>query len=126
MIEIIWSDRKRIFGLPISFTKYSLSKDRLFTDRGFLSSTEEQLQLYMVRDISLKRSFMQRIMGLGTIELATGDKSSPTLLIENIPSPEEVKEKIYELVLEAKKERQVMYHENFGGMDGEESQGSVF
>lgn len=122
MVEKIWSDKKRILGLPISFTRYSLSDDRLFTDQGFLNSIQDQLQLYMIKDISLKRTFFQKLMGLGTIELVTGDKSNPVLLIENIPSPEEVKEKIYQLVLKAKKERHVMYHENFGGADGEVSE----
>lgn len=122
MVEKIWSDKKRILGLPISFTRYSLSDDRLFTDQGFLNSIQDQLQLYMIKDISLKRTFFQKLMGLGTIELITGDKSNPVLLIENIPSPEEVKEKIYQLVLKAKKERHVMYHENFGGADGEVSE----
>ena len=28
--SIIWSDRKRHLGLPISFTKYSLSESRVF------------------------------------------------------------------------------------------------
>ena len=32
----IWSDKKRMLGLPISFTTYSLSEDRLFIDSGFL------------------------------------------------------------------------------------------
>lgn len=126
MVEKIWSDKKRIFGLPISFTRYSLSEDRLFTDQGFLNTTQDQLQLYMIRDISLKRSFFQKLLGLGTIELVTGDKSNPTLLIENIPGSEEVKEKVYQLVVEAKKDRHVMYHENFGGVDGEDPEGSNF
>lgn len=126
MVEKIWSDKKRIFGLPISFTRYSLSEDRLFTEQGFLNTTQDQLQLYMIRDISLKRSFFQKLLGLGTIELVTGDKSNPTLLIENIPGSEEVKEKIYQLVVEAKKDRHVMYHENFGGVDDEDPEGSNF
>lgn len=62
-------------------------------------------------------------MGLGTIELTTGDKTSPVLYIENIPNAMEVKEKIYQLVVKAKKDRQVMYHENFGSEDGESSAG---
>lgn len=119
MKEFLWHDRKRIMGLPISFTKYSLTEDRLFTDVGFLSSTEEQLQLYMVKDISLKRSLFQKMLGLGTVVLLTGDSSNPRVELENIPNSREVKEKIYELVVENKKDRRVMYHENFGGQDDE-------
>lgn len=117
MVEIIWKERKRIMGLPISFTVYSLSKDRLFTESGFLSSTEDQIELYMVRDIQLKRSFWQRMFGLGTIELITGDRTTPNLEIKNIPNSKHVKEMIYQLIIESKNEKRVMYHENFGLTD---------
>ena len=35
-IQYLWKDRKRFFGLPLSFTQYRLSEDRLFceTDDG--------------------------------------------------------------------------------------------
>ena len=34
MAEIKWKDRKRIiFGLPWTFTKYSLTEDRLYQHR---------------------------------------------------------------------------------------------
>ena len=29
-IQYIWKDRKRILGMPITFTRYRLSEDRLF------------------------------------------------------------------------------------------------
>ena len=35
-ISYLWQDRKRICGLPITFTKYSMSEDRLFIKKGFL------------------------------------------------------------------------------------------
>ena len=31
---VVWKDRKRICGLPITFTKYSMSEDRLFLETG--------------------------------------------------------------------------------------------
>ena len=35
MANIIWKDRKRIiFGLPWSFTRYSLTEDKLLIDTG--------------------------------------------------------------------------------------------
>ena len=33
-IEYLWKDRKRYFGMPLSFTRYSLSEDRLFISEG--------------------------------------------------------------------------------------------
>ena len=45
-IEFLWKDRKRYFGLPLSFTRYSLSEDRLFTSVGFLNIKDDEILLY--------------------------------------------------------------------------------
>ena len=37
MVEIIWKDRKRPFmGLPLSFTRYELTEQKLLINTGFL------------------------------------------------------------------------------------------
>ena len=42
-MELIWKDRKRILGMPITFTKYSMSKDRLFLETGLLNMNQVQV-----------------------------------------------------------------------------------
>lgn len=101
-IEKIWSDTKRIFGLPITFTKYSLSKDRLFIHKGLMTVTSEEILLYRVRDLSVRQTIGQRIFGVGTVLVQSSDKTSPTLAIENVKKPFEVKEIIHENVEEMK------------------------
>ena len=32
-----WKDRKRHLGMPLSFTRYALSEDRLFLEVGFFN-----------------------------------------------------------------------------------------
>ena len=58
-IEHLWKDRKRYFGMPLSFTRYALSEDRLFLSVGFFSVRDEEILLYRVRDISVKRTLWQ-------------------------------------------------------------------
>jgi len=48
-----WKDRKRILGLPITFTRYRLSEDRLFLEKGFFNIKQEEVLLYRVRDLEL-------------------------------------------------------------------------
>ena len=36
-VETIWKDRKRFLGMPLSFTRYSLSEDRLFLQKGLFN-----------------------------------------------------------------------------------------
>ena len=52
--NIIWQDKKRpFFGLPLSFTTYTLYKDRLYTTVKFLSVHEDEVRLYRIFDITL-------------------------------------------------------------------------
>ena len=62
----LWSDRKRILGMPISFTQYKLSKDRLFLQRGLFNTAYDETVLYRIRDISVTISLGQRLFGVGT------------------------------------------------------------
>ena len=106
-MDTIWTDRKRHFGLPISFTKYSLSEDRLFRETGLLNLNEEEVLLYRVRDVSLSRSLWQRIFGVGTITVHSSDKTSPTLEVINVKDSKSVKELIFINVEKAKEARRM-------------------
>ena len=39
--KILWKDRKRFLGMPLSFTRYSLTEDRLFLSVGFFNIRDE-------------------------------------------------------------------------------------
>ena len=105
--QYLWKDRKRHFGLPLSFTRYAVSEDRLFISTGFLSLKDEETLLYRIRDLSVSRSLGQRIFGVGTITVTSSDKSQPTLLLKNVKNPIAVKELIHAQVEEMKIRRKV-------------------
>lgn len=109
--KLIWSDRKRHFGLPLSFTKYAISEDRLFQSTGILNLKYEEILLYRVRDLSLTRSFGQRLFGVGSITITSSDKTRPVLVIHNVKEPAAVKELIHELVEDMKIRRRVRFGE---------------
>lgn len=101
--NILWADRLRHLGLPISFTKYSLDETRLFRQTGLFNLKEEELLLYRVRDLSLSRSLWQRIFGVGTITVTSSDRTTPSLEIKNIKKSKDIKELIHSKVEEAKR-----------------------
>ena len=76
-VETIWQDRKRVLGMPLTFTKYFLSEDRLFLQTGVLNMKMEEVLLYRVSDIGVHVSLGQRIFGVGTIIIHSSDKSAP-------------------------------------------------
>ncbi len=105
--QYVWTDRKRILGMPLSFTRYALSEDRLFLSVGFLSIKDDEVLLYRVQDITTKRSLWQRIFGVGTVTVASSDKSQPVLVLKNIKDPLHVKELLHSNVEEMKLKRRV-------------------
>ena len=117
-IKILWKDRKRILGMPITFTKYSMSEDRLFLETGLLNTRLEEVILYRVRDISLSISLVQRIFSVGSILVQSSDKSLPSLLIKNIKKPREIKELIHHQVEEMKIARRMRIGEILDNDDG--------
>ncbi len=109
-----WSDRKRILGMPITFTRYALSNDRLFLETGLLSTKCEEILLYRVRDISMSISLGQKIFGVGTITIQSSDKSRPVLELKNIKNPRGTKELIHQAVEEMKMKRRMRVGEILG------------
>ena len=106
-IEYLWKDRKRYFGLPLSFTRYAMSEDRLFVSVGFLNIKDDEILLYRVRDIDTRRSLGQRIFGGGTVTVVSADKTMPNLALKNVKDPIFVKELIHKQVEEMKIRRRV-------------------
>lgn len=114
---LIWRDKKRFMGMPISFTRYSLSNDRLFLSVGCFTIRDEEILLYRVRDINTKRTLWQRLFGVGTITVTSSDKSMPVLEIKNVRDPMTVKEQIHDHVEEAKRQHRVRFSEVAGDFD---------
>ena len=103
----LWHDRKRILGMPLSFTRYALSEDRLFLKRGLLNVHQDEIVLYRVRDLRVSQTLWQRVFGVGTVTVISTDKSIPELALKNIRQPNEVKELIHEYVEKMKVARRM-------------------
>lgn len=120
-MDYIWKDRKRtIFGLPWSFTRYMLTEEKLIIDTGLFSRREDEIRLYRIMDITLKRTFRDRIEGVGTIHCCSGDKSTPEFDIARIKNPREVKEMLSELIENERMKRRIgvrEYMESDGDCD---------
>ena len=119
-IKYLWRERKRtLFGLPLSFTVYKLTEEKLLIETGFLNKKEEEVRLYRILDITLNRSLGERLFGLGTIHCCSADKSTPEFDIIRIKNPAEIKEKLSALVEAERTARRVSSRELMMG-DGDE------
>ena len=121
-MEFIWKDRKRtIFGLPLSFTSYMVTEEKLIIKSGFLSTNEEEIRLYRIMDMTLKRSLGQRIFGLGTIHVVSADKSTPEFDIKRIKKSRDVKEMLSDMVEKERARKRVSGREFMTSEDDEEN-----
>ena len=110
--ECVWSDRKRmLFGLPWSFTRYYLTKNKLIIIKGFLKQAEEEIRLYRIMDLSLSRSLTERMNKVGTIHCCSADKTAPEFDILHVKEPRRVKELLSDMVEEQRVSRGVTLRE---------------
>ena len=118
-LNILWKDRKRIllFGLPWTFTKYSFNEERFFMETGLFKTVENEVRLYRIMDLKLSRTFFQKLFDLGTITVASSDRSLHNFEIKNIKDSKNVKEKLSELVEAQRNAKRVMSREIMSDQD---------
>lgn len=116
-------ERKRwvLFGLPFTFTVYTVNEDTITVNQGFLNKVENDCYMYKVQDVTLKNSFGERLFGLGSIVCYTGDTTNPQLLIEHVKNAKEIKQYILEQSEIARRKRRTMATLDIG-VDAEELQ----
>lgn len=109
----IWHDRKRnCLGLPWTFTIYELTPEKLYVSTGILSTKDDECRLYRITDITLTRTLWQRIIGTGTIHCDSADRTLGNFDIENIKDSKVIKEKLSDLVEDARQRNRVYARES--------------
>ena len=105
---MLWKQRKCIWcGLPWTFTVYSFDEDCIFIDSGVFTKQQEEIRLYRILDISVTRTFGQRIFGMGTITLKTSDKTAQDVPLINLKNVMEVKKQLSNLIEESREKKRV-------------------
>ncbi len=111
---LLWHDRKRILGMPISFTRYEVDESRLTMRRGLLRTETDELLLYRVLDIKMVRTFGQKLLGVGTLVLYCQDRSTNVLELMNIRKPEQVRKFLSRIVERERNDKGVTGREIYG------------
>lgn len=106
--DIVWKDRKHWMWFPFSFTKYTIRKGRIYIDKGFFNSVQDQTLLYRVTDLQMKRSLFQKLFGTGTITLVAKADMTSEIVLENIKHPQQVNDMFSDMIEEARRLRNVV------------------
>jgi uncharacterized membrane protein YdbT with pleckstrin-like domain len=114
-----YKERKRwiFLGLPFTFTVYTITEEVLTIDKGFFNKEENDCFMYKVQDVTLKRSFWERVFGLGTVVCYTGDVTDAVLTIEHIKNAKAVKNFILEQSEIERRKRRTLNTLDIGAAD---------
>ena len=98
--NIIMKERKRwgFFGIPWTFTKYTLMTKKLVVAQGLFNSVENEILLYRVTDLTYSRTLFQKLFKMGTITVHAHDKTTPVLTLKNIKHSREFKDALSDAV----------------------------
>ena len=110
--EVIWHDRKRHFGLPISFYRYYIVKKdgewvKFIRHKGFLSALIDDINVYRCFDVTLIVTFTDRIFKTGTIEIQSNDAHVAVFHLRHITNPYKVRDLISNLIEIERKKKNV-------------------
>lgn len=114
--DIVWKDRKRILGMPISFTKYYIKNNRLFRSAGLFSNQEDEIMLYKIMDLRVNISFLDRIFRVGTVTIYSRDESNREMKLLKIKHPKKVRDMLSEKVESLKKNMKIQGREMYGAV----------
>ncbi len=106
--------RLLFLAIPWPFTKYEIHENVLTITRGFLSISEDDCYMYKISDVEIKRSLLQRMVGLSTIVLFTSDVTDKTIVMKNIKHGREIKDFLLQASESAKLRRRTVNMQNIG------------
>ena len=106
-----------VFLLPLPFalwrylqvrtTCYTLAADRLVCQQGVLHHTQDEVELYRIKDYTIVSPLLHRWLGMANLVLFTSDRTHPTLMLKGIPNAFQVKELIRTQVEALRQEKNV-------------------
>jgi membrane protein YdbS with pleckstrin-like domain len=86
-------------------TRYKLTSYRVDFERGIIGRRIDSIELWHIDDICFRQPLLQRIAGVGTLELRSDDRSNPTLVIPALPEGRRLYETLKSRIIAAKRER---------------------
>ncbi len=75
-------------------TRYTLTAERLVCQQGVFHRTQDEVELYRIKDYTITAPLSYRWLGLANLVLITSDRTHPELLLKGIPDAYQVKELI--------------------------------
>jgi len=93
--------------LTIRTWEISITSQRMIEEKGVLSKTTNELELFRVKDITLDQPIILRLVGLSNIILHTSDKTTPIVTIPGVPDGKKLREEMRNIIDKRRDEKGV-------------------
>ena len=90
---------------------YQVTAQRIEWARGIFDRRVDNLDMFRIIDLKLRRSFLDRVLGIGTVVLTTTDKSDPEFVFEKVWNCRKLYDIIKKASLEADRQTRVVHLE---------------
>jgi len=97
--------------IPVVITKstrYRISNYRIDYERGLIARDISTLELWHVEDIAFHQSFLDRLLGIGTIRVISHDESMPNLYMRGIPDARKLFIELEQRIISVKRQTGVL------------------
>jgi uncharacterized membrane protein YdbT with pleckstrin-like domain len=94
--------------ISVRVIRYKITTRLIERESGILMKRVDALDLARVKDVEFTQSIVDRMLGLGTIEVYSSDRTDPTLMLEAIPNARPLYEKLRDAVIEISQRRGIV------------------
>jgi len=98
-------------ALELKMIYYEVVADRIEFSRGILDRRVDNIDMFRVVDLKMRRSLLDCILGIGTVALITTDKTDPEFVFKKIRGSRELYDVIKKASLEADRQTGVVHLE---------------
>jgi membrane protein YdbS with pleckstrin-like domain len=96
-----------VYWISSASTTYEITTQRVKVERGLLSKTKENVELFRIDHFDLHKPLGMRLMGHCLLHLRSSDASFPTVIVFGIPNLEGLADTLRECSLRERTRRQV-------------------
>jgi membrane protein YdbS with pleckstrin-like domain len=98
-------------AVKLKSVRYRITADRIEWTRGIFSRNVDNIDMFRIVDMSMHRSFPDRLVGIGSVTLITNDKTDPEFRFEKVGSSQQLYDIIKKASLDADDKRSVVHLE---------------
>jgi membrane protein YdbS with pleckstrin-like domain len=88
--------------------RWKLTSRRIEMETGFLSKRVDTIELWRVRDVEFRQSFMDRLSSVSSLGITAHDGTTPALDLRGLPADRSIYDRLMNAVMQARQQRGVM------------------